>query len=74
MKWIDQRLRYDRQFPEPSVNIHPSLYNKLWVPDLFFANEKKGGFHTLTTDNRLLSLRKFIENLKVVRVTTVSLF
>ena len=37
--------------------MHPSMYEELWVPDLIFANEKKGDFHTLTTDNRLLSLR-----------------
>ena len=34
------------------------MYKMLWVPDLIFSNEKKGGFHTLTTDNRLLKLKE----------------
>jgi len=49
------------------------MYQMLWVPDLIFSNEKKGGFHTLTTDNRLVSFsvvqRRFL--IKVLILTKV---
>lgn len=52
-----------------SLNVHPSMYKMLWVPDLIFSNEKKGGFHTLTTDNRLLKLQEGGEVYTSIRIS-----
>jgi len=30
------------------------LRNGIWIPDLFFENEKNAAFHQVVTDNRLL--------------------
>lgn len=45
------------------------MYEMLWVPDLIFANEKKGGFHTLTTDNRLITLKEKGEVYTSIRIS-----
>ena len=42
-------------------------FDKLWVPDLFFTNEKSGSFHDVTTPNRLLHVSPSGEILYSVR-------
>ncbi|XP_002730865.2 glycine receptor subunit alpha-2-like [Saccoglossus kowalevskii] len=51
-QWNDPRLRYN----ESITNIPPSgtLLDKIWLPDLFFFNEKDSHFHDITTDNVLV--------------------
>ena len=70
MKWIDKRLRFSQKdVPDPVLNVHPSMYENLWVPDLIFSNEKVGNFHTLTTDNRLLKLSRNGEVYTSIRIS-----
>ena len=32
------------------------MWDKIWIPDTYFSNEKKGEFHSMTKDNRLLKV------------------
>ncbi|XP_077989577.1 glycine receptor subunit alpha-2-like [Glandiceps talaboti] len=50
--WNDPRLVHNKSV----INIPPSgfILDKIWVPDLFFFNEKKSYFHDITTDNILV--------------------
>lgn len=52
MRWNDPRLRYDGLFDDDSLVVHPSILQRFWLPDLFFANEKKANFHKVTQDNK----------------------
>ena len=56
MRWNDPRLNYRGLFDEDTVTVHPSLLEKIWMPDLFFANEKKANFHKVTQDNKLVRI------------------
>ncbi|XP_070543005.1 glycine receptor subunit alpha-1-like isoform X2 [Ptychodera flava] len=51
-QWNDPRLRYNQSI----THIPPSGYllNRIWLPDLFFFNEKRSYFHDITTDNVLV--------------------
>ncbi|XP_006815537.2 glycine receptor subunit alpha-1-like [Saccoglossus kowalevskii] len=51
-QWNDPRLKYDAG----SQHIPPSsdLIDKIWVPDLYFPNEKAAHFHDQTVDNIML--------------------
>ena len=38
------------------LTIHPELLHKIWKPDVFFSNEKRAEFHSITTENKLLRI------------------
>ena len=54
--WIDPRLKFDPADNNNSSRLKPEDYTwtKLWIPDVFFANEKDANFHDITTPNRLM--------------------
>ena len=39
-----------------AITLSADNFNRLWVPDLFFTNEKSGSFHDVTTNNILLKV------------------
>ena len=45
------------------------MLKKLWLPDLFFANEKKANFHKVTQDNKLVRIYKNGDIYISVRIT-----
>ena len=45
-----------RNFLETLVTVHPELLHKIWKPDVYFANEKRAEFHSITTENKLLRI------------------
>ncbi|TNN62778.1 Glycine receptor subunit beta [Liparis tanakae] len=53
-RWNDPRLRLPADFKSDSLTIDPNMFQCLWKPDLFFANEKNANFHDVTQDNILL--------------------
>ncbi|KAJ3583796.1 hypothetical protein NHX12_015583 [Muraenolepis orangiensis] len=53
-RWNDPRLRLPRDFKADSLTVDPRMFQCLWKPDLFFANEKHANFHDVTQDNILL--------------------
>uniref|UniRef100_A0A1I8F9P8 Neur_chan_LBD domain-containing protein n=1 Tax=Macrostomum lignano TaxID=282301 RepID=A0A1I8F9P8_9PLAT len=38
------------------VKLEDRIWEKLWVPDVFFRNEKKADFHHVTIPNRFINL------------------
>ncbi|XP_035696676.1 LOW QUALITY PROTEIN: glycine receptor subunit alpha-3-like [Branchiostoma floridae] len=53
-RWNDPRLSYSDL--NKTINLDSNIKVKMWVPDLFFVNEKDGRFHTITTDNRYIRI------------------
>ncbi|XP_023930444.1 glycine receptor subunit alpha-2 [Lingula anatina] len=57
--WTDPRLAFE---PNEDLGIGQMLkmdehfWEKIWVPDVFFRNEKKANFHHVTIPNRLMRL------------------
>ena len=54
-RWTDKRLAFSNT-DKPMV-IPSRLMDNVWIPDLFFPNEKKASFHVVTVPNR--SMRVF---------------
>ena len=50
--WQDDRLRYPNKTPH--LIISNQLIDKMWIPDLFFPNEKKASIHDITVPNKLM--------------------
>ncbi|XP_044202653.1 glycine receptor subunit beta-like isoform X1 [Thunnus albacares] len=53
-RWNDPRLRLPTDYKSETLTIDPKMFQCLWKPDLFFANEKNANFHDVTQDNILL--------------------
>ncbi|XP_013380619.1 glycine receptor subunit alpha-2-like [Lingula anatina] len=55
--WTDSRLSFDPEIYNISeINLDPKKVNDVWVPDLFFSNEKSARFHSITTPNHLMRI------------------
>uniref|UniRef100_A0A1I8HYA7 Gamma-aminobutyric acid receptor subunit beta n=3 Tax=Macrostomum lignano TaxID=282301 RepID=A0A1I8HYA7_9PLAT len=54
--WNDTRLAYAHRGYNESLTLN-SKKSELWVPDLYFINEKRGNFHEITTPNLLLRVK-----------------
>ncbi|KAI8488243.1 Glycine receptor subunit alpha-3 [Branchiostoma belcheri] len=66
-RWNDPRLQF-KEYNE-SLSIDPSILNRIWMPDLFFANEKGAQFHQVTTKNRLFRVSPTGDILYSLRLT-----
>ncbi|KAI8495440.1 Glycine receptor subunit alpha-3, partial [Branchiostoma belcheri] len=66
-RWNDPRLKF-MDYNE-SLSLDTSLLAKIWVPDLFFANEKGANFHRVTTENKLLRISPAGDILYSIRLT-----
>lgn len=53
--WRDDRLSY-KPLNNKSVTLNYNDLGRIWVPDLFFRNEKAGMLHDITVPNRLIRL------------------
>uniref|UniRef100_A0A6Q2X6R6 Glycine receptor subunit beta n=1 Tax=Esox lucius TaxID=8010 RepID=A0A6Q2X6R6_ESOLU len=53
-RWNDPRLKLPEDFKGEALTVDPKIFQCLWKPDLFFANEKHANFHDVTQDNILL--------------------
>ncbi|XP_064637336.1 glycine receptor subunit alpha-2-like isoform X2 [Lineus longissimus] len=54
--WKDSRLRFDHMYNMSYITLDSRLILRMWVPDLFFQNEKAASFHSLTIPNRLMRI------------------
>ncbi|KAL3317321.1 hypothetical protein Ciccas_004031 [Cichlidogyrus casuarinus] len=55
MRWVDPRLTWNNDSGIEQV-VSPQLKDKVWLPDLFFRNGKKGYLHTISQPNYLMRL------------------
>jgi len=56
-EWRDPRLVFmpiHRKIVK--VRLGEGSWDKIWIPDTFFRNEKRATFHEVTVNNRLLRL------------------
>ncbi|CAI9722939.1 glycine receptor subunit alpha-2-like isoform X2 [Octopus vulgaris] len=56
--WNDPRLGYSSYLEDPFLELNTKFIEKLWVPDLYFANEKHASFHLVTMPNKMVHLYK----------------
>ena len=54
--WRDIRLSFAHLNNASSIAMDARMVQSIWVPDLFFPNEKKSHFHDVTVPNRLLRI------------------
>lgn len=55
-RWMDPRLQFINHSRSAWLELDTKIMQKVWVPDTFFRNEKKGAFHDVTVPNRLMHL------------------
>ncbi|XP_064616930.1 glycine receptor subunit alpha-2-like [Liolophura sinensis] len=56
-KWQDLGLAYSEIYPNVSkITLDRQYHDKIWVPDLFFPNEKGSTRHDVTTPNQMVIL------------------
>ncbi|XP_052792647.1 glycine receptor subunit alpha-3-like isoform X2 [Mya arenaria] len=53
-RWVDERLRYvdDQNFTR--LELDYSLFDQVWMPDMFILNEKFSNFHEVTIPNKMV--------------------
>ena len=57
--WRDPRLKFEPQSQEKTateLRLGNKRWEDIWIPDVFFRNEKRASFHDVTVANRLLKL------------------
>ncbi|XP_052794582.1 glycine receptor subunit alpha-3-like isoform X2 [Mya arenaria] len=55
-KWNDTRLKYTALPRLKALELDSRMMDKVWVPDLFIANEKQAHFHVVTVPNKLMHI------------------
>lgn len=50
--WQDFRLSYKK--PNKRISLPGNVANRLWQPDTYFENSKKGELHKLTALNKVM--------------------
>lgn len=54
-KWNDPRLRF-KTGSDDALELDTLNMKEIWVPDLYFANEKEASFHDVTVPNKMMHL------------------
>lgn len=54
--WYDPRLKYSPSFGVDRLELGVLMMDSIWVPDLYFLNEKKATFHEITVPNKLMHI------------------
>ncbi|KAL5007872.1 hypothetical protein ScPMuIL_016678 [Solemya velum] len=55
-EWYDTRLKFYNLIQAEYLELDSRLMREIWVPDLYFANEKRASFHDVTVPNRMIHL------------------
>lgn len=53
--WQDSRLAYNK--PNKQITLPGKVADRLWQPDRYFENSKKGELHKLTTLNKVVVVK-----------------
>ena len=54
-KWNDPRLKFNTG-GDDALELDTLNMKEIWVPDLYFANEKEASFHDVTVPNKMMHL------------------
>ncbi len=57
-KWQDPRLQYSHLANEEVITLDARIADAIWLPDMFFTNEKKAYFHDVMLPNKFIRLFK----------------
>jgi hypothetical protein len=55
-EWTDSRLNFHGFIDAEYLELDANLIKSIWVPDLYFTNEKVASFHDVTVPNKMLHL------------------
>ncbi|XP_074601859.1 glutamate-gated chloride channel-like isoform X2 [Brevipalpus obovatus] len=69
-EWLDDRLKYDNRDGQIKY-LTLTDPSRIWLPDLFFKNEKEGHFHDIIMPNVLLRIHPDGRVLYSVRISLV---
>lgn len=54
--WRDKRLAFSEN-SNYEITLSSDFADKIWVPDLFFANDKNSFLHEVTEKNKMIRLK-----------------
>ncbi|XP_060573934.1 glycine receptor subunit alpha-2-like [Ruditapes philippinarum] len=55
-RWIDDRLKYDDTLNITRINLDSSMFNDVWMPDMYILNEKSSDYHEVMVTNKLIHI------------------
>ncbi|XP_076468056.1 glycine receptor subunit alpha-4-like [Babylonia areolata] len=55
-EWNDERLHFANQSELKWLEVDSKMMDDVWVPDVYFRNEKSGSFHEVTVPNKYMHL------------------
>ncbi|XP_053400665.1 glycine receptor subunit alpha-3-like [Mercenaria mercenaria] len=55
-RWIDDRLRYDDTLNITRLILDNTLFESVWMPDMYILNEKKSDYHEVMVSNKLIHI------------------
>jgi len=75
-EWFDDRLRFEQFKSGPGVTDFPPYLtvtdtNRVWMPDIFFINEKQGHLHNLVKPNAYVRIHPDGQVLFSIRISMV---
>lgn len=53
-RWMDERLKYKNVENMTRLELDKSLFDAVWMPDIYILNEKSSDFHEVTVPNKLI--------------------
>ena len=56
--WKDERLAFSSTIAEDNMTLTGDFADKIWVPDTFFANDKRSFLHDVTERNKMVRLHR----------------
>lgn len=68
-RWTEYRLILQTIVNVSYLELDANAIEKIWVPDLYFPNEKRSNFHDVTMPNRMLRMYETGEILFTLRIT-----
>ena len=55
-EWVDMRLDYGNLSHPQWLEVDSKMMGDVWVPDVYFRNEKTGSFHDVTVPNKFMHI------------------
>ncbi|CAI9725134.1 glycine receptor subunit alpha-1-like isoform X3 [Octopus vulgaris] len=68
-RWCEHRLMFRGIVNTTYLELDANAIKEIWVPDLYFPNEKRSNFHEVTMANRMLRINEEGNTLFSMRIT-----